>query len=447
MSDSAFGSAVDIHGLTAKRSFDGRWFDPPIYDARISEDLGYVEREATDPAIGTLPWRVNRRYTPPLPGDSITTTDLGAWPTQANIDPIFSRLGDTIMSWQGPAHMVQQRLEGAQTWADITGLTLAEQESQDQEYASLTYSAYICPAHTRCEMASLEDAPSADYESYAINGIPATEIEPWGQEFDRRVGQAPVASNMFSHFDTRENTIARMSRTPAVTRLFSSSPDEYTHLLSSTDWQMFYTYSEAFIGDFSEEIWNTHHVHSSLILLDQPPTSRQSYLNFPSYTADYAFTQPMHLVPQIDGTARFTRHPSEPWRIVPAWNSTYGCNIMYAAKPDNGRLRFSLDHAGDVSDVIFSASALANNGSGGGEAFDVFKDSIPGVKWDGFRVDEIVLPLCYIHHNGHAAEGPGSRNGVGVYAEIPTDAIDEQISGDYAIEIVAYRPKIGPHPE
>src|SRR6056297_866050 len=210
---------------------------------------------------------------------------------------------------------------------------------------------------------------------------------------------------------------------------------------------MFYTYSETFIGDFSEEIWNTHHVHSSLILLDQPPTSRQSFLGFPSDTADYAFVQPMHLVPQIDGTARFTRHPAEPWRIVPAWNSTYGCNIMYAAKPDNGRFRFSLDHAGDVGAVLFSALALANNGSSGGEAFDVFKDSIPGVKWDGFRVDEIVLPLCYIHHNGHAAEGPGSRNGVGVYAEIPTDAIDEQISGDYAIEIVAYRPKIGPHPE
>src|SRR6056297_721202 len=210
---------------------------------------------------------------------------------------------------------------------------------------------------------------------------------------------------------------------------------------------MFYTYSETFIGDFSEEIWNTHHVHSSLILLDQPPTSRQSFLGFPSDTADYAFVQPMHLVPQIDGTARFTRHPAEPWRIVPAWNSTYGCNIMYAAKPDNGRFRFSLDHAGDVGAVLFSALALANNGSSGGEAFDVFKDSIPGVKWDGFRVDEIVLPLCYIHHNGHAAEGPGSRNGVGVYAEIPTDTIDEQISGDYAIEIVAYRPKIAPHPE
>src|SRR6056297_3019059 len=295
MSDSAFGSAVDIHGLTATRSFDGRWFDPPIYDARISEDLGYVEREDTDPAIGTITWSVYSQYTPPLPGDSTSIFYRGAWPTQANINPIFSKLGDAVLSWQGPTHMVQQRLEGSQTWAAITGLALADQEDQDQEYASLTYSAYICPAHTRCEMASLEDAPSADYESYAINGIPATNIEPWGQEFDRRVGQAPVPSNMFADNETRENSIARMSRTPAVTRSFSSSPDEYTQNLSSTDWQMFYTYSETFIGDFSEEIWNTHHVHSSLILMDQPPTSRQSYLNFPSYTADYAFTQPMHL--------------------------------------------------------------------------------------------------------------------------------------------------------
>src|SRR6056297_1779943 len=129
MSDSAFGSAVDIHGLTAKRSFDGRWFDPPIYDARISEDLGYVEREATDPAIGTLPWQVYSQYTPPFPGDSASSIFYrGAWPTQANIAPIFSKLGDAVMSWQGLAHMVQQRLEGSQTWAAITGLTLADQE-------------------------------------------------------------------------------------------------------------------------------------------------------------------------------------------------------------------------------------------------------------------------------------------------------------------------------